>query len=189
MEELKVKILKEGQAINDRILKVDSFINHQVDVELMNKVGKEFADYFRDKNITKVVTIETGGIVPAVFTALALNVPLVILKKGTSKILSNDIYSTKVKSFTKGIEYELMVSKKYLNEEDNILIIDDFLAHGEAVLGLIRVLEMARSNLVGIGILIEKSFQEGRQRIIDKGFEVYSLSKIKKLAKGSIEFE
>ena len=189
MEELKEKIVKEGQAVNEIILKVDSFLNHQVDAKLMSKIGEEFAEHFKDKNITKVVTIETGGIVPAVFTALTLNVPFVIFKKGTSKILPSDVYHTKVKSYTKGIEYDLMVSKKYLKKEDNILIIDDFLANGEAALGLIKIIEMAESNIVGMGFVIEKSFQEGRKRITGKGLKIHSLAKIKSLSEGKIVFE
>ena len=188
MEELKEKIKKEGKAINDKILKVDSFINHQVDSELMDEIGKEFARYFKEKEVTKVITIESGGIAPGIFTARHLGVPLVILKKQTSKILDQEVYQTKVKSFTKGNEYELTMSKKYLNENDNVLIIDDFLAQGEAALGLIRISRMASANIVGIGILIEKSFQEGRERLEKEGYPIYSLARVSKLAQGKIEF-
>jgi len=189
MKELKEKIRAEGQALNDVILKVDSFLNHQVDAGLLERAGKEFAAYFKDKDITRVATIETGGIVPAAFTALALSVPLVIMKKGSSNTLTGDLYHTTVKSFTKGIEYELIVSKKFLQKGDNILIIDDFLANGEAALGLTRVIEMAEANLSGIGIVIEKSFQPGREKMERRGVDVYSLARIKCLLEGYIAFE
>jgi len=189
MQELKERILEEGRVINDEILKVDSFINHQVDSELMSRIGQEFANHFKDKGITKVVTVETGGIVPAVFTALTLKVPLVMFKKGNSKTLSDELYQINVKSFTKGTEYNLVVSKKYINEKDNMLFIDDFLAHGETALGVIEIINMAKSNLAGIGILIEKSFQGGREKIQDKGYEVDSLVRIERFVNGQIELE
>ena len=132
MEELKKMILKEGRALNEDILKVDSFLNHQVDVELMEKIGKEFANHFKDKRITKVVTVESSGIAPAMVTARELHTKLIIFKKTTSKVLSEDLYTTQVVSFTKGAEYTLTASKKYIEPSDKILIIDDFLANGEA---------------------------------------------------------
>ena len=188
MELLKEKILKEGIALNEHILKVDSFLNHQVDVNLMNEIGKEFANYFKSKQIDKVVTIESSGIAPAFATASALNVPMVVFKKQHSSILNNDLYETKVHSFTKNFDYTLTASKRFLKENDNIIIIDDFLANGEAVLGASRILYMAKCNISGVGIVIEKSFQPGRKKIEDAGFDIYSLARIAKLGKGIIEF-
>ena len=188
MDLLKDRILKDGKALSSEILKVDSFINHQVDPELMKEIGIEFAKYFKDKNITKVFTIESSGIAPALMTAIELNVPMVILKKQTSKILDDNFYQTEVKSFTKNNIYNLTVSKKYINENDNILVIDDFLANGEAGKGAIRLIESANANVSGIGIVIEKSFQPGREILDKMGYDVYSLARIKSLDSNKIEF-
>ena len=188
MQLLKDKILKEGIAVNEDILKVDSFINHQVDPELMEAIAKEFAAYFKDKGVTKVVTIESSGIAPALFTAKELGVPMVIFKKQPSKILNDDLYQTIVTSFTKGTSYELTLSKKFIDESDHVLIIDDFLANGEAATGAIRLLRMAHATVAGVGILIEKSFQPGRAKLLDSGVDVYSLARIQKLGTDFISF-
>ena len=191
MDGLKIledRILKEGKALSSSVLKVDSFINHQVDPVLMDQIGKDFAEYFKDKNITKVFTIESSGIAPALTTAAYLNVPMIILKKQTSKILNGDVYQTRITSFTKGTSYELTLYKDYISEDDNILLIDDFLANGEAAMGGSRLVEMAGAKLAGIGILIEKSFQRGRQRLIDAGYDVYSLARFATLEEGVVEF-
>lgn len=188
MNKLKEKILEEGTALNEDILKVDGFINHQVDVNLMEEIGKDFANHFSNLGITKVVTIESSGIAPAIMTAKELNVPMVILKKQPSSVLNDNLYQTCVTSFTKGTNYELTLSKNHISSEDHVLIIDDFLANGEAATGAIRLLRMAHATVAGIGILIEKSFQPGRQKLIDAGFEVYSLARIKRLDKDLIEF-
>ncbi|MGE9896680.1 xanthine phosphoribosyltransferase [Anaerovoracaceae bacterium SGI.195] len=188
MRELKERILKDGQALNEAVLKVDSFINHQVDPNLMENIGKTFADKFADDGVTKVVTIESSGIAPSVFTAKAMNVNLVILKKSTSKILEDNILQTEVASYTKGTEYQLTLNKKYINRNDRVLIIDDFLARGEAAQGAIRLIEAQGAEVVGIGILIEKAFQSGNKALRDKGYTVYSLARIKNLSDGHIEF-
>lgn len=159
IKELKDKILKCAVVLNDDILKVDSFLNHQVDCKLMEKIGGNFANHFKDKKITKVITIESSGIAPALITALKLDVPMVILKKQPSQILNGDVYQIPVKSFTKKLTYTLTLSKKYVSKNDNILIIDDFLANGEASTGAINLLKSSEANIVGIGIVIEKSFQ------------------------------
>ena len=188
MKELKEKILEQGIALNHDILKVDSFLNHQVDPILMRKIGEDFAKHFANRNITKIVTVESSGIAPSLMCAEIMNVPLIILKKQSSKILNNDIYSTDVTSFTKGITYPLTLSKKYISSDDNVLFIDDFLANGEAASGAIRLIQMANAHIAGIGIVIEKSFQPGRSKLEEKGFEVYSLARISKLDKDYIEF-
>lgn len=188
MEKLKNKILKEGRALSENILKVDSFLNHGVDAELMYEIGSEFKNYFENKGVTKIFTIESSGIAPTVMTAMQMKLPMVTLKKQTSKILNGEVYQTTVHSFTKGSDYELTLSKNYINKEDNVLIIDDFLANGEAALGAIRLVEEAGAKVAGIGIVIEKSFQPGRDMLDKKGYEVYSLARIKKLSKGVIEF-
>ncbi len=188
MKMLEEKILAEGKAMGEDILKVDSFVNHQVDPVLMQQIGTAFADHFKDKGITKVVTIESSGIAPALMTALALNVPMVILKKQPSKVLNDDLYQTVVTSFTKGTSYELTLSQKFISESDHVLIIDDFLANGEAATGAIRLIRLAHATVAGVGILIEKSFQPGRQKLNDQGFEVYSLARVAKLEKDFISF-
>ena len=189
MDLLKETITRDGVVINDHVLKVDSFLNHQVDTKLMDSIGEEFANYFKNKNITKVVTIESSGIAPAYATALRLNVPLIIFKKQSSAILDTETtIQTPVHSFTKNTDYTLMASKKYLSETDNILIIDDFLANGQAVMGAYRILKEAGSSVAGVGIVIEKSFQDGRKKLEDLGLDIYSLARISKISSDGIEF-
>lgn len=188
MKELEEKILKEGHALSENILKVDSFINHQVDPVLMQQIGDAFAGHFGNKGITKVVTIESSGIAPALMTAISLNVPMIILKKQPSKVLNDNLYQTVVTSFTKGTSYELTLSQQFIDENDHVLIVDDFLANGEAATGAIRLLRKAHATIAGVGILIEKSFQPGRGKLMEQGIDVYSLARISKLGKDLIEF-
>lgn len=189
MDLLKERIKNDGIVINENVLKVDNFLNHQVDTKLMDLIGKEFADYFQSKNITKVVTIESSGIAPAYAAALKLDVPLVIFKKQSSAILDTETtIQTPVHSFTKNTDYILMASKKYLSENDNILIIDDFLANGQAAMGAYRILKEAGASVAGIGIVIEKSFQDGRKKLEDLGLDVYSLARVSKISSDGIEF-
>lgn len=188
MELLKEMIKEKGKVVNEDVLKVDSFINHQVDSNLMKKIGIEFYNYFKENNVTKVFTIESSGISPALMTSCEFNVPLVILKKQISKTLNDEIYQTEVKSFTKNTIYNLTISKKFISPEDNILIIDDFLANGEAAKGTIKLIENAGAKVAGIGIVIEKSFQPGRKLLNDMGYDIYSLARIKSLSNNNIEF-
>ena len=189
MKRLEDKIRSEGHALSETVLKVDSFVNHQVDPSLMYEIGKTFADFYKDQHITKVFTIESSGIAPAVYTAQLMGVPLVILKKQTSKTLGGDVYQTGVTSFTKGTSYELTLSAKYISAEDNILIIDDFLANGEAANGAITLVRMAGASIAGVGILIEKSFQRGAERIREAGYRLESLARIKSMSvENGIEF-
>ena len=188
MKILEDMILERGIAVNEDILKVDSFVNHQVDPELMKNIGDEFAEHFKGQGITKVATIESSGIAPALMTALALNVPMLILKKQPSKILNQDLFQTVVTSYTKGTSYELTLSKNFISENDHVLIIDDFLANGEAATGAIRLIRKAHPTIAGVGIFIEKSFQPGYEKLTEQGIEVYSLARIAKLGEGVIEF-
>ena len=185
---LEERIKKDGKALGKTVLKVDSFINHQVDSEFMDALGKDFAEHFKDCGITKVFTIESSGIAPALMTAKYLDVPMIILKKQTSKILNGKVYQTRVTSFTKGTSYELTLSQQFIDENDHVLIVDDFLANGEAATGAIRLLRKAHATIAGVGILIEKSFQPGRGKLIEQGIDVYSLARISKLGKDLIEF-
>lgn len=188
MKLLEERIAKDGRALSKTVLKVDSFINHQVDSEFMDALGKDFAEHFRDKGITKVFTIESSGIAPALMTAKHLDVPMVILKKQTSKILNGKVYQTRVTSFTKGTSYELTLYQDYIDPSDKVLLIDDFLANGEAATGASRLIKESGAELTGIGILIEKSFQKGRKRLEDAGYYVYSQARIGRLDEGVIEF-
>ncbi len=188
MKLLEEKILSEGKALNEHILKVDGFLNHQVDPALMQEIGKEFANHFKDQGITKVATIESSGIAPALMTAIELGVPLLILKKQPSKVLNTALYQTQVTSFTKGTSYELTLSQKFIDESDHVLIIDDFLANGEAATGAIRLLRLAHATIAGLGIVIEKSFQPGRDKLLKQGIEIYSLARIAKLGENLIKF-
>lgn len=188
MQMLKDAILERGKALNQDVLLVDSFLNHQVDVALMEEIGDEFAKYFADRGITRVVTIESSGIAPASFTALALGLPLVIMKKQTSRILKGDLLQTTVRSFTKGTQYELTVKREFLPAGEKILLIDDFLASGEAAFGVIHLAQQAGAEVAGIGIVIEKAFQSGHQRLADEGMDVYSLARIASMSADAITF-
>ena len=188
MKELKERILKEGKVLNETVLKVDSFLNHQVDAKLMYNMGTYFKEYFKNHSITRILTIESSGIAPTAMTAMQMDLPMVILKKQQSKTLNGNVYQTTVHSFTKVQDYELTLSKDCISKDDKVLIIDDFLANGEAALGAIRLVEEAGAKVAGIGIVIEKSFQVGRGKLEDKGYDVYSLARISKLGKDLIEF-
>ena len=188
MKELKNRILEDGKALNETVLKVDTFLNHQVDSKLMYNMGTYCKKYFKNHRITRILTIESSGIAPTSITAMQMDLPMVILKKQQSKILNGNVYQTTVHSFTKGSDYELTLSKDYISKDDKVLIIDDFLANGEAALGAVRLVEEAGAKVSGIGIVIEKSFQPGRSKLEEKGYEVYSLARVKKLGKNLIEF-
>ena len=188
MQMLKDALLERGKALNQDVLLVDSFLNHQVDVALMKAVGEEFAKHFAHQGITRVVTIESSGIAPASFTALALGLPLVIMKKQTSRILKGDLLQTTVRSFTKGTEYQLTVKHEFLGAGEKILLIDDFLASGEAAFGVINLAKQAGAEIGGVGIVIEKAFQSGHQRLQDAGIDVYSLARIASMSADHIEF-
>ena len=159
MEKLKQYINEKAIIINASVLKVDSFMNHQIEPELMNEIGLEFAKYFKSFNITKIVTVESSGIAPAIFAGLHLQVPVVFARKGTSIILNNDLAQADVYSYTKEKKYTLTIAKEYINENDNILFIDDFLANGQSLLAVHKIVTDCNAKMVGAGIVIEKSFQ------------------------------
>lgn len=189
MELLKKKILECGKALNSEVLLVDSFLNHQVDVDLMNEIGKEFARLFQDAGVTKVVTIESSGIAPAAMTALHLGVPMVILKKAKSAILSDGVIQTEVFSFTKRTSYQLTLKGKFIEKGDKVLLIDDFLAQGEAAMGGANIIKRAGGEVVGIGSVISKNFQPGMKRLLDAGYRVESLAQVARMGENEIEFE
>ena len=188
MKELQERIKKDGIAVNEDILKVDSFINHQVDPVLMQHIGEAFAEHFKDQGITKVATIESSGIAPALMTAMCMGLPMIILKKQPSKILNDNLFQTEVTSFTKGTSYELTLSSKFVSEKDHVLIIDDFLANGCALMGLIEIVKESGAVLEGAGIVIEKGFQNGGQCIRDMGVRLESLAIIDSMTDDSLTF-
>ena len=188
MELLKQRILKDGKALNEQVLMVDSFLNHQVDPRLMQEVGREFARRFAGDGVTKVVTIESSGIAPAAMTALSLGVDMVILKKSVSSILCEDILQTEVFSFTKQKAYQLTLKRRFLAPEDRVLVIDDFLANGEAAFGAIRLLEQVGALVVGVGAVIAKAFQPGMEKLREAGYRVEALAPVKRMGEDLIEF-
>ncbi|WP_428849309.1 xanthine phosphoribosyltransferase [Thermanaeromonas sp.] len=188
VELLKEKIRREGKVISEDILKVDSFLNHQIDPVLMLKVGEEFAQRFAQEKVTKVLTVEASGIAVALMTGLALQVPVVFAKKRQPSTIGSDAYFGKVRSFTKEEVVDIVVAGSYLGPGDRVLIIDDFLASGEAVRGLIKIIQQAGAKLVGVGTVIEKVFQNGGEYLRKQGIRVESLVQIGTLSGGKIEF-
>ena len=176
MKLLEERIKKDGVVKEGQVLKVDSFINHQMDIELFNEMGKEFKRLFAEKEINKILTIEASGIGIACIVAQHFNVPVVFAKKAKSINLDGDMYTTKIESFTHKKVYDVIVSKKFLSEQDHILIIDDFLANGCAVAGLVDLVRSAGATVEGVGIAIEKGFQQGGKILRDKGLQVESLA-------------
>lgn len=188
MDLLKQRIQTDGLILNNSLLKVDSFLNQQIDPELMMKIGEEFVRRFQGEKITKILTIESSGIAVSVMTGLILKIPVIFARKRKPKVTSDDLYTAKVYSYTKGESNNIMVSKQFLQPEDKVLIIDDFLANGEAAAGLAHIVEQSKAKLVGIGIVIEKSFQPGAQKLADAGYRVESLARIKSFSNGQVEF-
>lgn len=186
---LEERIIADGKVIGDDILKVDMFLNHQIDVHLLQEIGKEFKHRFDGCNINKILTIEASGIGIACITAQYFSVPVVFAKKGAHKNVGSNVYSSVVHSFTKGTDSLVTVSKDYINKGDKILIIDDFLANGAAVSGLIDIINQAGAELEGVGIAIEKGFQPGRKVLEEKGARVESLAIIEKMGNGTITFK
>ncbi len=189
MQLLKNKILTDGIVNDEEILKVDNFLNHQIDVSLLNEIGKEFKRRFADAKVDKILTVEASGIaIAAIASQYFDNAPVVFAKKQESRNLDSEKYSSKVYSFTKAREYDIMVSKRYLSEGENILVVDDFLAKGGAALGMIDLIEQAGANLVGVGIVIEKSYQDGSAVLKERGVRLESLARIASLKDKMIRF-
>ena len=176
MELLKDKIRKDGIVKEGNILKVDRFLNHQMDIKLFCEIGKEFKKRFADTEITKILTIEASGIGIACVAAMYFDVPVVFAKKSKTKNIAGDVYKTQVKSFTHGRIYDVIVSKDFLKPDDKVLVIDDFLASGCALLGLIDIIKESGATLQGAGIVIEKGFQVGGKILREKGIRVESLA-------------
>lgn len=188
MKRLEDKIREEGQALSEHVLKVDAFLNHQVDPVLMQDIGKAFAERFADLDIDRIVTLESSGIAPAMMTALEMNVPFVFARKRKSLTLQDDLVEADVYSFTKQETNRISLSRRFVKPGERILVIDDFLANGEAALGLTELVESAGATVASIGIVIEKSFQLGREKLLARGYRVESLARISKLEAGHISF-
>ena len=189
MELLKQRILEEGRAAEGGVLKVDSFLNHQMDISLLNAIGKEFSHRFAEEEITKLLTIEASGIGIAAITAQHFgNVPVVFAKKTKSRNLDGELYTAQVHSFTRGSTYEIQVSQKYLKPQDRVLIVDDFLAKGQALVGLLKIVGESGAKLIGCGIVIEKGFQDGGKRLREKGIRIESLAVVSDIAEDKVIF-
>ena len=189
MKTLEERILKDGYVLGENILKVDSFLTHQVDLNLMKEIGKVFADKFKDAGITKVVTIEASGIAPALYTADALGVPMIFAKKSKNITMNEGILTAEVYSFTKQVSNTVSIASKYLSKQDKVLIVDDFLANGQAAKGLVEIVEQAGAKVEAIGIVIEKSFQDGRGLLEETGSPVFSLARLERFENGQVVFK
>ena len=181
MKTLEERILKDGYVLGENILKVDSFLTHQVDLNLMKEIGKVFADKF--------VTIEASGIAPALYTADALGVPMIFAKKSKNITMNEGILTAEVYSFTKQVSNTVSIASKYLSENDKVLIVDDFLANGQAAKGLVEIVEQAGAKVEAIGIVIEKSFQDGRGLLEKTGIPVFSLARLERFENGQVVFK
>ena len=189
MKTLEERILKDGYVLGENILKVDSFLTHQVDLNLMKEIGKVFADKFAAAGITKVVTIEASGIAPALYTSDALGVPMIFAKKSKNITMNEGILTAEVYSFTKQASNTVSIASKYLSENDKVLIVDDFLANGQAAKGLIEIVEQAGAKVEAVGIVIEKSFQDGRGLLEKIGIPVFSLARLERFENGQVVFK
>ena len=183
MKLLEDRILNDGNVLGENILKVDSFLTHQVDFDLMREIGKVFAEKFKDAGITKVVTIEASGIAPALY------VPMIFAKKAKNITMNEGILTAEVYSFTKQVTSTVSIASKFLTPEDKVLIVDDFLANGQAAKGLIQIIEEAGAHVEAVGIVIEKSFQDGRALLEEAGYPVVSLARLDRFENGQVVFK
>lgn len=188
MQALKDRIQQEARVEGPDVLKVDNFLNHQVDVNFLNNIGQEFYKRFQGVIVDKILTVEASGIAIACIAAQYFNVPVVFAKKTESKNLDNDCYVSEIHSFTKNKTYKIMVSKRYLQPHERVLVIDDFLANGKAVLGLKEIIRLADADMVGAGIVIEKGFQPGGKELRQAGIRVESLVIVETMQNGQVTF-
>lgn len=188
MKLLEERIRKDGVVVDDEVLKVDRFLNHQMDVQLFSEMGKEWARLFGAENVTKILTIEASGIGIACVAAEHFNCPVIFAKKSKTRNINGEVYSTQVTSFTHRNVSTVIVSKQFLRPGDKVLLIDDFLANGAALEGLVDLVHQAGAEVVGAGIAVEKAFQPGGDRLRAKGIRVESLARVKAMKNGEIEF-
>ena len=188
MKILEDRIRQDGTVLTGNVLKVDNFLNHQVDPQLMNELGQEFARRFQDAHITKILTVESSGIAPAVMAGLHLNVPVIFARKHKSLTLTDNLYTAKVYSYTKQVTNEISIDRRFLAADDRMLIIDDFLANGQAVQGLLDIAKTAQITVAGVGVVIEKRFQKGHQMVTDAGIQLEALASIASFEAGQVIF-
>ena len=181
MQLLEKRIIKDGKVFSGNVLKVDSFLNHQIDIELLDKMGEEIKSLFKDINVTKVLTIEASGIGVGCLVAKHFNCPLLFAKKSKTLNIKGDVYTSKVESFTHQCTYDIIVSKDFLNENDTVLIVDDFLAKGNALIGLIDIVNQSGASLAGCAIAIEKGYQGGGDKLRAQGIRVESMAIIEEM--------
>ena len=189
MKLLEERIKRDGEVLDGNVLKINSFLNHQVDPKLMMEVGKEFKRLFAGEQIDKVLTCEASGIAPGVMTAYQLGVPMVFARKKKPSTLNDAVYWADVFSYTKKVNNKICVEEKFLHEGENILIIDDFVAHGEAVKGMVNIAKQAHCNIVGVGAVVAKTFQGGSDWVKDEGLRFESLASIASFKDGQVHFE
>jgi len=186
---LEEKIIRDGLGLGTDVIKVDSFLNHQIEVPFLLELGQEFSRLFAGSGVNKILTMESSGIAVAFTTAMALDkTPVVFAKKGSTNTMDAEVYRQEVKSFTKGTTSTAWVAKKFLDPQDKVLVIDDFLAHGEAALSLVDIVRQAGATLCGVGVVIEKRFQGGGNRLRDEGIKLESLAIVEKIEDGVITF-
>ncbi len=188
MKLLEDRIRQDGTVLPGNVLKVDNFLNHQVDPQLMNQLGAEFARRFADAGITKILTVESSGIAPAVMTGLHLNVPVIFARKHKSLTLTDHLYTAKVYSYTKQVNNDISIDRRFLSSEDRVLIIDDFLANGQAVQGLLDIAKTAQIEVAGVGVVIEKRFQKGHKMVTDAGIQLEALASIAAFENNTVTF-
>ncbi|MCQ4087040.1 xanthine phosphoribosyltransferase [Saccharibacillus sp. JS10] len=188
MEELKERIKQEGIVASQQVLKLDAILNHQVDPMLTMEMGKAFAARFKEEGVTKVVTVESSGIPVAFAVALELGVPMIFARRKKTLLADPDSYVERVPSFTKGIVTDLMLPKRFIKQEDRVLLIDDIIANGDAARGLVKIIHSAEATLVGVGIVVEKCFQSGAQSLRDQGIRLESLVRIQSLGEEGVVF-
>lgn len=188
MRLLEEKILKDGKVLPNGVLKVSNFLNHQIDVEFLNRLAKEVYDHYKDFGITKILTVEASGIGLACIVAQYFNCKVLVAKKHKSLNISSDVYSAKVYSFTHQTENTIIASKEFIDKGDKFLIVDDFLANGNACMGLIDIAKQGEAEVVGVSCAIEKTYQGGYDRLVKAGVDVFSLARIKDMENGRIEF-
>ena len=188
MKLLEDRIRSDGEVLPGNVLKINSFLNHQVDPELMKKVGEEFSQLFKDSGVTKVLTCEASGIAPGIMAAYELHVPMVFARKKKPATLNDAVYWADVYSYTKKVTNQICVEQKFLHKDDHLLIIDDFLANGEAVKGMINIANQAGAEVAGVGIVVAKTFQGGSDWIKEHGYRLEALAEIASLANNQVHF-
>jgi len=188
MKLLEDRIRQDGTVLPGNVLKVDNFLNHQVDPQLMDQLGAEFARRFADAGITKILTVESSGIAPAVMAGLHMGVPVIFARKHKSLTLTDNLYTAKVYSYTKRVNNDISIDRRFLDKEDRVLIVDDFLANGQAVQGLLDIAQTAQIKVAGVGVVIEKRFQKGHQLVEDAGIQLEALASIASFEDGQVVF-